>query len=148
MKFAKKEFILGIFIILGLSCIGYLTIKLGRMDIFQPNSYTLKAYFNSITGLRNGASVQIAGVEVGRVINISLDNNTAMAIVELSIHNDVLLSDDTMASVKTSGLIGDKYIGLTPGGSTTDLMENDTIFDTQSSMDIEELIGKYLFGDV
>lgn len=143
-----KESIVGVFVVLGLVCVSYLTIKLGRMEVFDSSGYTVTARFSSVTGLRTGANVEIAGVPVGRVTSIRLDPQTFMADVDLRINDGVNLSDDVMASVKTSGLIGDKYISLAPGGSDTPLKNGDTITDTEPTLDLEALIGKVVFGGV
>lgn len=147
MTFAKES-IVGVFVVLGLVCVSYLTIKLGRMEVFDSSGYTVTARFSSVTGLRTGANVEIAGVPVGRVTSIRLDPQTFMADVDLRINDGVNLSDDVMASVKTSGLIGDKYISLAPGGSDTPLKNGDTITDTEPTLDLEALIGKVVFGGV
>ena len=147
MTFAKES-IVGVFVVLGLICVSYLTIKLGRMEVFDSSGYTVTARFSSVTGLRMGASVEIAGVAVGRVTSIRLDPETFMADVDLRINDGVSLSDDVMASVKTSGLIGDKYISIAPGGSDTLLKNGDTITDTEPTLDLESLIGKVVFGGV
>ena len=147
MTFAKES-IVGVFVVLGLVCVSYLTIKLGRMEVFDSSGYTVTARFSSVTGLRTGANVEIAGVPVGRVTSIRLDPQTFMADVDLRINDGVNLSDDVMASVKTSGLIGDKYIALAPGGSDTPLKNGDTITDTEPTLDLEALIGKVVFGGV
>lgn len=147
MTFAKES-IVGIFVVLGLVCVSYLTIKLGRMEVFDSGGYSVTARFSSVTGLRVGANVEIAGVPVGRVTTIQLDPQTFMADVVLRINDNVRLSDDVMASVKTSGLIGDKYIAIAPGGSDTPLKNGDTITDTEPTLDLEALIGKMVFGGV
>lgn len=147
MTFAKES-IVGIFVVLGLICVSYLTIKLGRMELFDSGGYTVTARFSSVTGLRMGATVEIAGVPVGRVTSIRLDPQTYMADVDLRINDGVTLSDDVMASVKTSGLIGDKFISLAPGGSDSPLKNGDTITDTEPTLDLEALIGKVVFGGV
>lgn len=136
----------GVFVLVTLLCVGYLTIQLGEFDFLGTDSYQIKARFNSVSGLRMGNEVQIAGVSVGRVENIELQKDQYVAIVTMSIDRDVTLSDDTLAAVKTSGLIGDKYISLSPGGSGMPLEEGDMIIDTQSPIDVEELVGKYVFG--
>ncbi len=144
----NKQSIVGIFMLIGLVCVAYLTIKLGKMELFGSKGYTVSAQFSSISGLRNGADVEIAGVVVGRVSNISLDSETYLARVEMVIDEEIILSDDTIAAIKTSGLIGDKYVGLEPGGSESLLSEGSVIWDTNSSVDIEALISKYVFGGV
>jgi phospholipid/cholesterol/gamma-HCH transport system substrate-binding protein len=133
---------------LGLACVGYLTIKLGKMELFNVEGYELSARFISVSGLRNGADIEIAGVKVGRVSNVFLEQEHGVAIVRLRLPNNIIISDDSTASIKTSGLIGDKYISIYPGGSDRKLKDGDYITDTQSAVDIEELISKYVFGSV
>lgn len=148
MNSYSKETAVGIFVLICLLCVGYLTIKLGKMQLGSSNTYTVFARFESASGLRAGADVEIAGVPVGKVESIRLDQENYLAEVTVAINNDVELGEDVIASIKTSGLIGDKYIKLTPGGSP-DLLENGSeITDTESSVDIEELISKYVFGGV
>lgn len=147
MSYAKETAV-GFFVAIGLVCVAYLTIKLGRMEIFDAGGYTVSARFASVAGLRVGANVEIAGVPVGKVTEISLDKTTYDANVVLHINKGVALSDDVIASVKTSGLIGDKYIAIAPGGSETTLKQGDTITDTEATLDLESLISKVVFGGV
>lgn len=144
----KKQSAVGIFVLIGLICVGYLTIKLGKMEVFGSNSYTVEARFSTVSGLRNGANVEIAGVQVGRVSAITLDPQTFLATISMKINNDVMLSEDTMASIKTSGLIGDKFVELTPGGSDDMLAEGSLILDTEPPVDLISLISKYVFGSI
>ncbi len=144
----NREVLVGLFVLIGLLCVAYLTVKLGRMEIGGNDGYTLQARFNSVTGLRVGAEVEIAGVRVGRVSSIRLEPKDFMAVVSLQLDREVALTDDVIASVKTSGLIGDKYIDLQPGGSGDPLQDGDMITDTESAVDIESLISKYVFGKV
>lgn len=144
----KKQTAVGIFVLIGLICLGYLTIKLGKMEIFGSNSYTVNAQFSSVSGLRNGANVEISGVQVGRVSGIELDPETYLAKISMKINNNIVLSDDTMASIKTSGLIGDKFVELTPGGSDEMLAEGSSITDTEPPVDLIALISKYVFGSI
>lgn len=148
MKAYNKETAVGIFVLICLLCVGYLTIQLGKMQLGSSNTYKVYAIFESATGLRAGAAVEIAGVPVGKVASVTLDQSQYLAQVALDIDNGVQLSDDVIASIKTSGLIGDKYIKLTPGGSEDYLEEGSEITDTESAVDIEELISKYVFGGV
>ncbi|MDD6088829.1 MAG: outer membrane lipid asymmetry maintenance protein MlaD [Desulfovibrionaceae bacterium] len=144
----SRQTAVGFFVAVGLVCVGYLTVKLGRMELSASNTYSVYAAFDSVTGLRTGAEVVISGVRVGRVAKISLDSNGPRAKVELQIDKSIELSDDTIASVKTSGLIGDRYISLQPGGIGSPLKAGDEITDTESAVDIETLISKYVFGKV
>lgn len=149
MKKTSVETAVGVFVLMGLLCVAYLTIKLGKMEWFGNESYTVNARFDSVSGLKDGAPVDMAGVEIGQVADIHLDKKRQVAIVTMKIKKDVVLTDDVIASVKTAGLIGDKYIRLTPGGYSDQILKSgDTIIDTESALDIEELVSKYIFGDV
>ena len=146
MKKTSVETAVGVFVLIGLISVAYLTIKLGKMEWFGDNYYMVDARFDSVSGLKTGAQVDMAGVEIGQVSDIQLDNEEQVAIVRMKIEKGVKLTDDVIASVKTSGLIGDKYIKLTPGGSDRILESGDTIIETESALDIEELVSKYVFG--
>lgn len=139
----KTEFTVGIFMVVGIFCLIYLSVSLGNIDIMGSRYYTATAIFDSITGLRAGAPVEIAGVGVGKVKSITLEDD--MAMVELNILKTVPVTDDVIASIRTKGVIGEKYIKLTPGGSDVMLAEGDSILDTESAISLEELISKYIF---
>ena len=148
--YAKKysmELFVGVFVLIGLLCAGYLTVRVGKMELFSNSGYTLVAKFSSTAGLRSGANVEIAGVSVGRVTGIDLDREY-YSNVRMRIRDGVKIPEDTGAAIKTSGLIGDKYVNLTPGGSGDDLADGDVLTETQSAIDIEDLISKYVFGSV
>ncbi len=145
MKKKMIEFYVGIFVIIGIACCAYLIIELGGINVIHKNDYRVFAYFSSATGLKKGANVEMAGVEIGNVISISLDPERLLAKVELGIRENIQLAEDVLASVKTSGVIGDKYINLSPGGSEIPLESGDTIFNTESAIDIEALVSKYIF---
>ena len=142
------EISVGIFVLIGLLCTAYLTVKLGKMEVLGNDGYSIVARFNSISGLRVGASVEIAGVQVGRVSKISLDTQTSQALATLRLNKELKLTEDTIASIKTSGLIGDKYISLTLGGSDLILSHGDELLETESAVDLESLISKFAFGGV
>jgi phospholipid/cholesterol/gamma-HCH transport system substrate-binding protein len=148
MKKYKIETIVGIFVIFGLLCVGYMTVKLGKVNILGDNSYSLIAKFTSVAGLRIGSPVNILGIDVGRVEKITMDQENLKAAVEIRIRKDIKIYDDAIASIKTEGLIGDKYLSIDPGGGGELLKPNGVITDTQAAMDIEELISKYAFGEV
>ena len=147
MKKVSIETAVGVFVLIGLISVAYLTIKLGKMEWFGDNYYMVDARFDSVSGLQTGAQVDMAGVEIGQVADIQLDNEEQVAVVSMKIEKGVVLTDDVIASVKTSGLIGDKYIKLTPGGSDRILKSGDLIIETESALDIEELVSKYVFGN-
>jgi len=148
MKKYEIETIVGIFVVIGLLGIGYMALTLGEVSFIGDDSYPLYARFASVAGLKAGGSVEMPGLEVGRVEKLSIDQDQQMAVAEMKIKKGVKVYDDAIASVKTSGLIGDKYIQIDPGGSVTILNPGGTITETSSPLDIEDLIGKYAFGDV
>jgi phospholipid/cholesterol/gamma-HCH transport system substrate-binding protein len=148
MQKTSIEMAVGIFMLIGIACVGYLTIQLGKMQWIGDNFYALEARFKSAAGLKAGSQVEIAGVQVGQVDSIRFDPDRQMAKVRLKIQKNIVLTDDVIASVKTSGLIGDRYIKLTPGGSELVLKSGDQITETESAIDFEELISKYVFGGV
>lgn len=149
MKRAGLETIVGIFMLIGIFCLAYLSIKLGKMEFFGGNYYSVHAYFDSVSGLKNGASVEIAGVEVGRVERITLEpKGNDRAKVYLKIRSGVKLTDDVIAAVRTRGIIGDKFIQLKPGGSEKILASGGRIRETESAVDLEELVSKYIHGKV
>jgi phospholipid/cholesterol/gamma-HCH transport system substrate-binding protein len=148
MKKWSAEFAVGLFALIGILCIGYLTVRLGKLEILSSNTYPVSALFQSISGLKVGSAVEMAGVPIGEVQQIALDQQRQMARVDMKIHNGVVLTDDAIASIKTSGLIGDKYVKITPGGSEQILPAGGLITETESALDIEELISKYVFGKI
>jgi phospholipid/cholesterol/gamma-HCH transport system substrate-binding protein len=148
MKKGVIETSVGIFVIIGFVCVGYLTIKLGKMEWIGENFYVISARFQSVAGLKPGAEVVMAGVEIGRVSGITLDTKRMEAIVHMKIQRNLELSDDAIASVKTSGLIGDKYIRISQGGSDVILKPGELITETESAIDLEDIISKYVFGGV
>ena len=145
-----RETLVGFFVLIGLLCVAYITIRLGRMELLNDTGFVLTARFESVSGLRVGADVELAGVPVGKVAAITLDSDPqhTQAVVLLRLDQDLRLTDDSIASIKTSGLIGDKYVSLSRGGSETILQSGDEIQDTESPVDLETLIGKYAFGGV
>jgi phospholipid/cholesterol/gamma-HCH transport system substrate-binding protein len=146
MENAKLEFIVGVFVLVGIVCLGYLSIKLGKLELIGGNVYEVVAQFNTASGLKAGSAVEIAGVEVGRVRAIVL--NEDRAAVTLAVDNKVKLYTDTIASIKTRGIIGEKFLALSPGGGGDPLKPGDTIRDTESGLDLEELVSQYVHGNV
>jgi phospholipid/cholesterol/gamma-HCH transport system substrate-binding protein len=146
MRQSSVEMGVGVFVLLGIICVGYLTFRLGEVEILGDKYYSLNARFSSVTGLKAGAQVEIAGVQVGQVDGIMLDSKDLVAMVRLKIKEGFRLSDDVIASIKTTGLLGDKYVLLTPGGSDRILKPGELITETEPPLDIEGLISKYAFG--
>lgn len=137
------ETAVGFFLILGLLCLAYLSVKLGDVELFGTKQYPIKAQFTNISGLKEGSEVEIAGVKVGKVSRIHLNNYAAM--VELLINPDVKIQEDSIASIKTQGIIGDKYVNISPGGAEEYVQPKGQITETESAVDIESLISKYIF---
>ena len=148
MKKFAMETSVGVFFFVGLLLIGIMTVTLGHVSFFGEKTYTLSARFTSVTGLRVGSPVFMFGIEVGRVERLTMDQKNQKAAVDLQIKQDIKVYDDAIATIKTEGLIGDKYLRIDPGGAGELLTPGGTITETQPDLDIGDLIGKYAFGDV
>jgi phospholipid/cholesterol/gamma-HCH transport system substrate-binding protein len=143
----RSEMIVGLFVLVGIACLGYLAIKLGKLEVFGASGYTVIADFPSVAGLKVGDPVEIAGVKVGRVDAMGLsEDERARLIVRLN--DGVKLQDDLIASVRARGLIGDKFVLLTPGASDKIIPPGGKIRETESPPDIPDLIGKIVGGDL
>ncbi|XOF33656.1 MAG: outer membrane lipid asymmetry maintenance protein MlaD [Candidatus Electrothrix sp. YB6] len=148
MNNSRLEIAVGIFLVLGFAAFGWLALQLGEVSWLNAGStYALNAEFENISGIKNGAEVQIAGVTVGSVTAIQL-NEYDRAVVTMTLDNKVKLAKDSMASVKSQGIIGDKIIQLTPGGDEEYYQAGDLLVDTESAVDLESLISKFAFGGV
>jgi phospholipid/cholesterol/gamma-HCH transport system substrate-binding protein len=146
MSRVNTEVIVGIFLLLGLLALGYLAIKLGRMEVIGGGGYTVYATFPTVGGLRTGSSIEIAGVEVGRVQEISLKDYQAR--VALRIDGGIKLPEDSIVSIRTKGLIGEQLVRISPGGATEMIPPQGEIYETEPPVDVMELISKYIFGKV
>ncbi len=143
MKNINIETGVGIFLIVGLLCLGFLSVRLGDVNLFGTEQYTIKARFANVSGLKEGAIVEIAGVTVGKVSEIQLDDYEAS--VEMLIDPKVKLQEDSIASIRTQGIIGDKYIKIKTGGSEEYIGKGEEILETESAIELEELVSKYIF---
>jgi phospholipid/cholesterol/gamma-HCH transport system substrate-binding protein len=148
MKQTKLELFVGIFVLLGIAAVAYLTMKLGTGSLLGGETYLVEARFANVGGLHSGSSVLVAGVTVGRVDGVRVDPADYSAIATLRILTALRLPTDSIASIKTTGLIGDKYVFLSPGADETYLEPGTRITMTESSIDLESLIGKMAFGSV
>lgn len=146
MRKFDLELGVGIFLLAGILCLGYLSIKLARMEVFGGKGYEIYAVFGDVGALKHGASVVIAGVEVGRVKNIEMDDYEAK--VTMTINEGVQIQEDAIASVKTKGLIGEKYIQISPGGSEQIIPPGGRLRETQPVVDLEQLISNFVFGRI
>ncbi len=148
MKKMNLELTVGFFLLAGFAAFVYISVQFGEFSFFsQGNNYSITADFDEISGLKKGANVAMAGVNIGKVAQISLNKDDQAEIV-MEISRDVKVTDDAIASIKTQGIIGDKYVKISQGGSDDYLKQGDFITETESAVDLEELISKYVFGNV
>jgi phospholipid/cholesterol/gamma-HCH transport system substrate-binding protein len=146
MERVRVNIVVGLFMVLGIVALGYLSIQLGRVSFLGGRGYVVTVDFPSVGGLKAGSTVEIAGVEIGRVDSIGLDNYQAR--VKLRVHEGVKLQEDSIASIKTKGLIGEKYVRISPGGSDKIIQPGGKIREVEAPVDFEELLSKYIFGKV
>ena len=146
MERTRVNVAVGIFMVLGFLALAYLSVKLGRVSLFGSAGYAVTVEFPSVGGLRPGSTVEIAGVEIGRVESIGLADYQAQVV--LRIHDGVKLQEDAIASIKTKGLIGEKYVRISPGGSETLIPPGGRLREVEAPVDFEELLSKYIFGKV
>lgn len=144
MKRFNLEVTVGLFVVIGLLALAYLSIRLGQLQLGVGHTYTLTAVFTSVAGLKLAAGVEIAGVQVGQVEDIHLQNYEA--VVTLRLNNAVQLQEDAIASIRTRGLIGDKYIRLSPGGSDRIIPPGGRIREVEAPVDFEDLLGQFIQG--
>lgn len=147
MKKYSIETAVGVFVVIGLICVGYMTVKFGKVSLFGQDTYPLYARFASVSALRPGSTVEVYGIEVGSVTSLSIDNERQMAVVGMAIKKEMKVYDDASATIKSSGLIGDRYVKIDPGGVGELLKPGGIITQTSVPADIEDLIGRYAFGD-
>jgi phospholipid/cholesterol/gamma-HCH transport system substrate-binding protein len=146
MRRSALDLGVGIFVLVGLIALGWMSAKLGRVDFLGNRGYVVSADFPTVGGLKAGSTIEIAGVEVGRVDRIVLQDYQARVI--MVIQPQVKLQDDSIASIKTKGLIGERYVRISPGGSDKLIQANGRIREVEPPVDIEELLSKYIFGKV
>ena len=147
MRRSALDLSVGLFLLIGIVALGWMSVKLGRVEWLGGGGYAVTADFPSVGGLKAGSSVEIAGVEIGRVDSITLGEDY-QARVRMKIRPNVTLQDDSIASIKTKGLIGERYIRISPGGSDRTIAPNGRIREVEPPVDFEELLSKYIFGKV
>jgi len=147
MKRFDLEITVGFFVLLGILSLAYISINLGKLEIVGKEGYTVYAEFEKAGGIKPKAIVEVAGVEVGSVKSIQITSDY-LARVELTIDKAIKLREDAIASIKTKGLIGEQYLQISPGGSDKIIQNGGKIRETESAIDMEELISKYVFGKV
>lgn len=150
MNSKKVDFSVGLFVLVGLIAIAYMAIQIGGSRFLGGDSRSVTAIFSNIGGLSSGSNITIAGVKIGTVGTIDLNPDTLRAEVQLRINSNIDLFEDATASIKTNGLIGDKYIAIYPGTPMEgfELPDGEPIVDTESAIDIESLISRFAFGSV
>ena len=146
MRRSTLDLGVGLFVLVGLIALGWMSVKLGRVDLIGNRGYVVSADFPTVGGLKAGSTIEIAGVEVGRVDRIVLRDYQAHVI--MMIQPGVKLQDDSIASIKTKCLIGERYVRISPGGSDKIIPPNGRIREVEPPVDIEELLSKYIFGKV
>ena len=139
------EILVGIFILIGIITITFLALRMGDFGLLNNTQYIIKAEFTSASGLKKGAHVEMAGVSVGKVKNIIFNPKTYLAEVFIAIENNIKVPEDSTASIRTAGIIGDKFLKISAGGSETIIEKNMSIVETEPSINLEELISKYIF---
>jgi phospholipid/cholesterol/gamma-HCH transport system substrate-binding protein len=144
MRRPNLELAVGLFLVAGIACLAWLSIRLGKLDISEGDRFHVAAEFTSVEGLKPGAGVEIAGVEIGKIDSIEIRDYKA--VVRMSIRGDIPLQEDAIASVRTRGLIGDKYIGISPGASDRLIPPGGRIRETEPPVDLEKLIGQVIHG--
>lgn len=145
---SRMEITVGVFLVMGFLALGWLAMQLGEVSwLTGAKSYTLNAEFNNISGVKLGADIQISGVTIGKVRQLHL-NEDNLAMVAMQVDKGVKVPVDSIASVKSQGIIGDKFIQITLGGDETLYQPGETIVDTESAVDLESLISKFAFGQM
>ncbi|SLM28119.1 ABC-type transport system involved in resistance to organic solvents, periplasmic component [Desulfamplus magnetovallimortis] len=147
-SYTLHEIIAGLFVLAGIAVIAIMTVRLGDVSFWGNDGIFLTARFSTVSGLRVGNPVEMHGIEVGKVESLEIDQKLQMAVATFALGRDIEIYSDAIASIKTAGLIGDKFVNIDPGGSGDLLKNSDTIINTESPVDLGELIGKYAFGSV
>lgn len=148
MNPSRLELFAGVFVLAGIAAVAWLAVKAGSGELSATDTYVVEARFTNASGLNRGGAVTVAGVPIGRVDDVRMDPSDYSAIATLRLRSTLRLPTDSMASIKTSGLIGDKFIALFPGAEDTYLEPGSRITMTESAVDLESLIGKIAFGSV
>jgi phospholipid/cholesterol/gamma-HCH transport system substrate-binding protein len=145
MKRINIEVAVGLFVVIGFVCFAWMSVRLGDVRLFEKPSYQVTARFGSASGLKQDSKVEISGVQVGKVISIQLETETYEAVVLMKIDQEIILQEDVIASIRTAGFIGDRYVNLTPGGLDDLIIDGGEITETESAINLEDLLSKYIF---
>lgn len=145
MNKMNLNFIVGLFMLFGMAAMAYLSVTIAGVSGYSAQSYQLTARFDSSSGLKEGAFIEIAGVKVGKVSQIKLDKESFESVATFVFESGIVLAEDTIASIRTAGIIGDKFVKISPGASDDLLNSGDEVIETEPSISIEELVSKYIF---
>jgi len=145
MKKNNIEITVGLFIFIGLLCMAYTSVKLGKVDFMNTGTYSIEANFTSVSGLKTDTNIEISGVKVGKVKDIRLEDYNA--VVTMLINNDIKLQDDAIASIRTKGILGEQYIDISPGGSDIILQPGDVMLDTEPPFDLLSVIKNFVIDE-
>ena len=145
MKRINTEVVVGLFVVIGFVCFAWMSVRLGDVSFFEKPSYQVSARFGSVSGLKPNSRVEMSGVQVGKVLSIHLEAESYEAIVQLKIDKEVVLQEDVIASIRTAGIIGDRYVNITPGGLDDLIADGGEITETESAINLEDLLSKYIF---
>jgi len=143
-SYRKIEITVGVFVFLGVMAMAWMAIKLGQVGGLGSSGYHISATFEDAGGLRAGADVMLAGVSIGRVASVQLKDQDE-ALLQLEIQQGVKLTTDAIAAVRTKGIIGERYIRISQGADDEIIEDNGEIEETESAINIEDLISKYIF---
>ena len=142
----KSDFWVGLFVLLGILALAFLALRAGNMSSFSfAPTYQVQAHFDNIGGLKARAPVKSSGVVVGRISKIQFDNQSYQALVTMDMDSRYTFPTDSSLSILTSGLLGEQYVGITPGGEDAMMEQGSTVQYTQSAVVLEELISKFLY---
>jgi phospholipid/cholesterol/gamma-HCH transport system substrate-binding protein len=140
----KTEILVGAFMMLGIAALAYLSVSIGGLEVLAPERYLVRARFESVGDLKPGAPIRLAGVKIGQVASVELKDY--LAETRLAVDRAVQLPKDTVASIRSEGLLGDTYVALTPGGSLDNLGEGGLLAHTEPAIDLSDLLARYAFG--
>jgi phospholipid/cholesterol/gamma-HCH transport system substrate-binding protein len=147
MKNIGLDFVVGLFVIIGAALLLYMSVSIGGASLSGAGQYSLIARFESTSGLKEGAFVEVSGVRVGQARRIVFDPATYESVVEIVLDKSINVPDDSIASIRTAGIIGDRFIKITPGGSDLYMVNGEEFLETEPSISLEELISKYMFSN-
>lgn len=145
MKNTYVNFMVGLFVLFGIATLIYMSVTIGGASVSSSGKYTLVAKFENSSGLKEGAFVEMAGVRVGLIKSIAYNPQNYESIVTIVLDKTITVPDDSIASIRTSGIIGDRFVKISPGGSDQYMSDGEEIIDTESSISLEELVSKYMF---